>query len=182
MFIGLGIAMICIFTFMFLNHGKEDSVPPALNVQVDTFLYAKRLLDSDIKDSVRKGYDAMLSLVNKGKDSAKLEIGLTNYVDEKLLSNSLLIRRKHLEMGNKNIEEQLDLAESCLTTIKDSTVLCPEMYYILGAVYYEKNKLGNAKDAFEEGLKLLKKGCSVSHGYNDSLRFRLEANIRKLKN
>ena len=73
---------------------------------------------------------------------------------------------------------------SNVTTITDPEAVCPEIYYILGMVYYNqrtKESAIKAMEAFNKSLELLNNGFPVSHGYHaDDLRERQEANINNI--
>lgn len=178
-----GIAVLLCWMTYFISLPKPEEIPP---IPIDEFPHAKALLDSGIKDSVRLGYNQMLTLAKNGDDRAKIEIGITNFAfsdgSKEFRTDSILIRRTYLGMKD-NSKEELNMTESCLTTINDSSAIYPEMHYILGMVYGGKEEYQKAQKEFENGLELLGKGYNVSHGYNaDDLRKRLKENIEKIKN
>lgn len=150
------------------------------------FAEALALLDSNIADSVRTGFDVMLALADAGDDRAKQEVGITYFASmhptKDLRSTQILLRRKNLGLKDRNPQE-LSNTIKYLSSIQDTSLITPEAYYILGFTYFDKDQnVSAALHAFQQALNLLDSGRSVSHGYNIvDLRKRLESNIRKLE-
>ena len=84
-------------------------------IPIDKFEYALNLLDSQIADSVKLGYDKMKILADNGNDKAKIEIGFTSYANE---HHSIVSQRRSLL--NK-VEKKSDSTE-IETTINNQTV------------------------------------------------------------
>lgn len=195
--IGISVCLIGIFCVWYFTPKPTPEPAPLIETSpkpqtqhIDEFQQAKSMLNSNSKDSVQLGYDKMLALANNGNSYAQVEVGITNFAvipkndkTKEYRSDSILIRRKHLGMTDNNVTE-LDNAINHLTAITDSEAVCPEMYYILGMVYYNqrtKESTIKAMEAFNKSLELLNNGFPVSHGYYaDDLRERQEANINNI--
>ena len=147
----------------------------------DKFKYALNLLDSQIADSVRLGFNEMKILADNGNDKAKIEIGITSFANEK---NTIISRRRALlNKGNARLSSELDTTIKYLSSIKDESVITPEIYYILGGAYYYQGDKINALKNFEKALALLNLNNDAAHGYsNSTLKENLENNISVLKN
>ena len=147
----------------------------------DKFKYALNLLDSQIADSVRLGFNEMKILADNGNDKAKIEIGITSFANEK---NSIISQRRALlNKGNARLSSELDTTIKYLSSIKDESVITPEIYYILGGAYYYQGDKINALKNFEKALALLNLNNDAAHGYsNSTLKENLENNISVLKN
>lgn len=147
----------------------------------DKFKYALNLLDSQIADSVRLGFNEMKILADNGNDKAKIEIGITSFANEKNIIISQ--RRALLNKGNARLSSELDTTIKYLSSIKDESVITPEIYYILGGAYYYQGDKINALKNFEKALALLNLNNDAAHGYsNSTLKENLENNISVLKN
>ena len=147
----------------------------------DKFKYALNLLDSQIADSVKLGFNEMKILADNGNDKAKIEIGITSFANEK---NTIISQRRALlNKGNARLSSELDTTIKYLSSIKDESVITPEIYYILGGAYYYQGDKINALKNFEKALALLNLNNDAAHGYsNSTLKENLENNISVLKN
>jgi serine/threonine protein kinase len=148
---------------------------------IDKFEYALNLLDSQIADSVKLGFDEMKILADNGNDKAKIEIGITSFANEK---NTIISQRRALlNKGNTRLSSELDATIKYLSSINDESVITPEVYYILGGAYFYQGDRVNALKNFEKALALLNLNNDASHGYSNSkLKKNLEDNISVLKN
>ena len=148
---------------------------------IDKFEYALNLLDSQIADSVKLGFDEMKILADNGNDKAKIEIGITSFANEK---NTIISQRRALlNKGNTRLSSELDVTIKYLSSINDESVITPEVYYILGGAYFYQGDKVNALKNFEKALALLNLNNDASHGYSNSvLKENLEYNISVLKN
>lgn len=193
------LGILCIWYFILPEPTPEPTPSPQPVIEtspqpqiqhVDEFQQAKSMLNSNSKDSVQLGYDKMLALANNGNSYAQVEIGITNFAvipkndkTKEYRSDSILTRRKHLGMIDNDATELANVI-NYLTTITDPEAVCPEIYYILGMVYYNqrtKESAIKAMEAFNKSLELLNNGFPVSHGYHaDDLRERQEANINNI--
>lgn len=173
-------ALIC-FVTLFIGAGVWYYMKPHPPIPTDKFEYALNLLDSHIADSVKIGYSEMKILADNGNDKAKIEVGITNFanVNNKIISQ----RRLLLEKNNERNSSELKTTISYLSSIKDESVITPEVYYILGGAYYYQGNKENALKYFEKALALLNLNNDAEHGYNNStLKDNLETNISVLKN
>lgn len=188
------VGILCVWNFI-----PEPTPTPVPSIEIppkpqtphiDEFQQAKSMLNSNSKDSVQMGYNKMLALANNGNNYAQIEVGITNFAvipkndkTKEYRSDSILTRRKHLGMTDNNETEHNNVI-NYLTTITDSKAICPEMYYILGMVYFNqrtKESAIKAMEAFNKSLELLNNGIPVSHGYHaDDLRERQETNINNI--
>lgn len=148
---------------------------------IDKFQYALNLLDSQIADSVKLGFNEMRALADKGNDKAKVEIGITSFANE---NNSIISQRRLLlDKGNERVAAELNTTIEYLSSINDESVITPEVYYILGGAYYYNGDTENALVNFEKALALLNLNKDAAHGYgNSQLKENLEKNIIVLKN
>lgn len=149
-------------------------------IPTDKFKRALNLLDSQIADSVKLGFNEMKILADNGNDKAKIEIGITNFANE----NNVIIsqRRALLNKENSRLSSELDTTIKYLSSIKDESVITPEIYYILGGAYYCQGDSVNALKNFEKALALLNLNYDAAHGYsNSTLKNNLENNISALK-
>lgn len=149
-------------------------------IPIDKFEYALNLLDSQIADSVKLGFDKMKILADNGNDKAKIEIGITSLANE---NNTIISKRRTLlNKGNTSLPSELDATIKYLSSINDESVITPEVYYILGAAYFYQVDSVNALKNFEKALALLNLNNDASHGYSNSvLKENLEYNIGLLK-
>lgn len=173
-------ALIC-FVALFIGVGVWFCMKPHPSTPTDKFEYALNLLDSHIADSVRVGYSEMKTLADNGNDKARIEVGITNFANKnnKIISQ----RRSLLEKNNEINTSELNTTISYLSSIKDESVITPEVYYILGGAYYYQGNKENALRYFEKALALLNLNNDAAHGYNNStLKENLENNISALKN
>lgn len=173
-------ALIC-FVALFIGIGGWFCMKPHPSTPTDKFEYALNLLDSRIADSVRIGYSEMKTLADNGNDKARIEVGITNFANEnnKIISQ----RRSLLEKNNERNTSELNITISYLSSIKDESVITPEVYYILGLAYYFEDESDDALRNFEKALALLNLNKNATHGYNNgTLKEALEENIRRLKN
>lgn len=149
----------------------------------DEFLKAKELLDSDMTDSVKNGFERMLALAAKGDCRAMTEVGITYFSllkpDKEYRTENILLRRKHLGMTD-NSSDELSKSIQYLSAVTDSTAMFPECYYFLGLSYYEQKQINAALNSFITGVGLINKGYEVAHGYNAVvLKQWLENNIKQ---
>lgn len=150
-------------------------------ISIDKFEYALNLLDSQIADSVKLGFDEMKILADNGNDKAKIEIGITSFATDK--STIISQRRALLNKGNTIPSSELDATIKYLSSINDESVITPEVYHILGGAYFYQGDSVNALTNFEKALALLNLNNDASHGYSNSeLKKYLEDNISLLKN
>lgn len=152
-------------------------------VDADTltdFEYALGLLDSADGESVRSGFKKMKALADNGDDKAKVEIGITLFGNE---NNEIVSRRRSLlGKSKKSVPAELKETIKYLTLISDDTVITPDVYYILGAAYYQSNDDFNALSCWEKALALLNLNIDAVHGYdNGALKSNLEHNIDALR-
>ena len=111
-------------------------------IPIDKFEYALNLLDSQIADSVKLGFDEMKILADNGNDKAKIEIGITSFANEK---NTIISQRRALlNKGNTRLSSELDVTIKYLSSINDESVITPEVYYILGGAYFYQGDRVNA--------------------------------------
>lgn len=150
-------------------------------IPIDKFEYALNLLDSQIADSVRLGFDEMKILADNGNDKAKIEIGFTSYANE---YNSIVSQRRALlnKRENKSNSTEIETAIKYLSSINDESVITPEVYYILGFAYLDQGDNINALKNWEKALALLNLNKNAGHGFsNSTLKDNLEENISFLK-
>lgn len=150
-------------------------------IPIDKFEYALNLLDSQIADSVRLGFDEMKILADNGNDKAKIEIGFTSYANE---YNSIVSQRRALlnKRENKSNSTEIETAIKYLSSINDESVITPEVYYILGFAYLDQGDNINALKNWEKALALLNLNKDAGHGFsNSTLKDNLEENISFLK-
>ena len=150
----------------------------------DEFLQAKELLDSDIIDSVKIGFERMQGLAAKGDCRAMTEVGITYFSiikpEKEYRTENILLRRKHLGMTDNNLDE-LSKSMHYLSAVTDPTAMYPESYYLLGLSYYEQQQIDAALNAFKKGVELINKGAEVAHGYDAVvLKQSLENNVKQL--
>ena len=165
--------VIGIGVWRYLNDGEISERP------VD-FEYALKLLDSNVADSVKSGFDEMKMLADKGDDNAKIEIGITYFANE----NNKIVSRRRLLLGKSNDRDSVELKKAVkyLSNINDASMVTPEVYHILGMAYHFLNDRVNALKSFEKALALLNLNKKASHGYDsDMLKKNLEYNISVLK-
>lgn len=151
-------------------------------IPIDKFEYALNLLDSQIADSVKLGYDKMKILADNGNDKAKIEIGFTSYANE---YHSIVSQRRSLlnKVVNKRDSTEIETTIKYLSSINDESVITPEVYFILGCAYCEQDDNTNALKNWERALGLLNLSKDAGHGFSNSeLKECLEYNISLLKN
>lgn len=151
-------------------------------IPIDKFEYALNLLDSQIADSVKLGYDKMKILADNGNDKAKIEIGFTSYANE---YHSIVSQRRSLlnKVENKSDSTEIETTIKYLSSINDESVITPEVYFILGCAYCEQDDNTNALKNWERALGLLNLSKDAGHGFSNSeLKECLEYNISLLKN
>ena len=105
---------------------------------------------------------------------------MNNFANE----NNVIIsqRRALLNKENSRLSSELDTTIKYLSSIKDESVITPEIYYILGGAYYCQGDSVNALKNFEKALALLNLNYDAAHGYsNSTLKNNLENNISALK-
>lgn len=149
-------------------------------ITIDKFEYTLNLLDSHEADSVKLGYEEMKTLADNGNDKAKIEIGITSFANK----NNIIIsqRRALLNKGNTSLSSEWDTTIKYLSSIKDESVITPEVYHILGGAYFYKGDTINALKNFEKALALLNLNNDAAHGYSNSiLKENLEDNISVIK-
>lgn len=140
------------------------------------FVQALNLLDSNIPDSVKLGFNEMKQLADGGNDSAKIEIGVTHFAND---NNEIISHRRTL-LGKDNDRTSAELRHTVkyLSSINDKSIVTPDVYYILGAAYYLLNDEKNALKYFKSAKDLLNKDEDATHGYdNDALKRVLDNNI-----
>lgn len=148
---------------------------------VGQFEYALGLLDSADADSVRTGFDLMKGLADNGNDKAKVELGLTIFANG---NNEIVSRRRYLlqKSNTSSTPDELKEAIGYLSSISNDSVITPEVYYILGAAYFQNKDFESAIKIWEKALAFLHLNVNASHGYsNESLKKNLEENIGILK-
>ena len=171
-------------TWFYFAHNAESTnailSEPTLS---ERYKKALSLLDSNMENSVKLGFKQMQELANENYDSARVEVGITYFSGTK--SDILLQRRKHLNLSNDIDKFELNKVIEYLSKIQDTSVLTPEMYYILGAAYYTvdaENNILKALNSFERALRLLEQKVNSRHGYdNEELQKVLTENIELLK-
>ena len=171
-------------TWFYFAHNAESTnailSEPTLS---ERYKKALSLLDSNMENSVKLGFKQMQELANENYDSARVEVGITYFSGTK--SDMLLQRRKHLNLSNDIDKFELNKVIEYLSKIQDTSVLTPEMYYILGAAYYTvdaENNILKALNSFERALRLLEQKVNSRHGYdNEELQKVLTENIELLK-
>lgn len=171
--------MTTIATFGIWKYSEKNT--PLSPLSVDQFEYALGLLDSSNADSVRSGFDLMKSLADNGNDKAKVELGLTIFANK---NNDIVSQRRHLlqKSSTSNTPDELKGTIEYLSSIDNDSVITPEVYYILGAAYFQSKDYENAIKIWERSLALLNLNTNASHGYsNESLKKNLEENISILK-
>jgi tetratricopeptide (TPR) repeat protein len=150
-------------------------------IPIDKFEYALNLLDSQIADSVRLGFDEMKILADNGNDKAKIEIGFTSYANE---HNSIVSQRRALlnKRENERDSTEIETTIKYLSSINDESVITPEVYYILGFAYHDQGDTISALKNWEKALALLNLNKDAGHGFsNSTLKECLEDNIDVLK-
>ena len=168
---------ICILGRFLMNRPNEDSN----DAVADKFESALELLNSNVADSVKLGFNEMKILAEQGDDRARVEMGITSFAnkDNVLISQ----RRSLLNKGDEWSYAELATTIKYLSSIDDESVITPEVYHILGGAYFYSDDRENALKCFEKALALVNLNYAASHGYNnDSLKFKLENNITFLKN
>ena len=158
-------------------------IPIPVPVVKDEFLQAKDLLDSDIVDSVKIGFETMQGLAAKGDCRAMTEVGITYFSivkpEKEYRTESILLRRKHLGMTDNSLDE-LSKSMQYLSAVTDTTAMYPESYYLLGLSCYEQKQFDAALNAFKTGVELINKGYEVAHGYDAVvLKQSLENNVKQ---
>lgn len=168
--------MTAIVVFGVWEYFEKDT-----SIFVDQFEYALDLLDSSNADSVRSGFDLMKSLADDGNDKAKVELGLTIFANK---NNDIVSRRRHLlqKINTNSTPDELKRTIGYLSSIDNDSVITPEVYYILGAAYFQNKDFESAIKIWEKSLALLNLNVNALHGYsNESLKKNLEENISILK-
>ena len=141
-------------------------------------------LNSSVADSVKVGFNRMLKLAGQGNDRAKIEVGLTYFslFPESTDIRSSLIRQRRTQLGlKKNSSAELQKSFNFVSSVKDASLLTPEVYYLLGvAGYYGEGDTQNVLRNFQKALQLIEAdSTSVAHGYESTdLRKRLQINIK----
>lgn len=158
-----------------------DYIKPPIKPEINKFEYALNLLDSNVADSAKLGFNEMKTLADNGNDKAKIEIGITYFANEK--NEIVSQRRLLLSKENDRIPAELKATINYLSSINDESIITPEVYYILGAAYYYIDDSANALRNFEKALALLNLNNNAAHGYSNSiLKENLENNISILRN
>lgn len=160
------------------------SLPPVSTTR-DKFNHALALLDSDITDSVKVGFERMKELASENYDSAKVEIGITYFTYESN-SRSFKIRNRRALLGLVDSDScEADSVIHYLSKIHDAS---PEVNFVLGYTYaskdvYNKNGgLDNAISCLEEALLDIHHNKIVGHGYiADSLKNMISTNLKTIK-
>lgn len=134
------------------DQNPDPGLLPPTPQYVDTrdadFKNALALLNSIDKDSVNKGWEQMKDLAdNQNYAKARMEVGLTYFIDEKVEIASVSKRRSKLNLGTESKKESL----KNLTSVKDSGWISGEALAALGILKfrYELNQ--------EEADRLLQK-------------------------
>lgn len=172
--------LIICFVALIIGAGVWYRVKPH-PMQIDEFEYALNLLDSQIADSVKLGFDKMKILADNGNDKAKIEIGFTSYANDR---HSIVSQRRSLlnKAENKSDSTEIETTIKYLSSINDESVITPEVYYILGAAYYDQDDKTNALKNLEKALVLLNLSKDAGHDFSYSeLKEGLEESISNLK-
>lgn len=149
--------------------GGQDGPPyvPLEERTVDKYEYAFNLLSSQHRDSVQLGFNEMRLLADNGCDQAKIEVGMTLFPND---SNPIFSQRREL-LGLKNTIDSVARMKEIigyLSSIEDSTIATPDIYYILGGAYFysstDKQDRQKALDNFKKASELLK-DMDPTHGY-----------------
>ena len=173
--------MICIGFYMLWPF---YSIPPVPSMR-DKFNHALVLLDSDLADSVKVGFERMKELAFENYDSAKVEVGIT-YFTYNSNSRSFKIRNRRALLGlTDNDSCEADSVIRYLSKIQDAS---PEVYFVLGYTYasedvYNKNGgLDEAINCLEKAQLDINRNKIVGHGYiADSLKNMINANLDIIK-
>lgn len=161
------------------NGAESVFVEKTVKSQGERFSYALSLLDSNIPDSVKFGFEQMEKLANENYDSAKVELGITYFSSSQ--SSQINKRRINLNLDNGK-QYSADKMIFYLTSVHDESILTPEVYYILGAAYLWCEDYSSTLHFFEIALNELDEGVKVSHGYDsDDLKKNIEENIDIVK-
>ncbi|WP_106830249.1 serine/threonine protein kinase [Parabacteroides pacaensis] len=173
--------MIGIGVWTYLNN--ESQPAPIAPTQRDRYNSALSLLNSNITDSVKLGFEKMTALAEEDYDSAKIEVGITYFAGTK--SDLILQRRKNLGLNSSSINP-LELVKTIkyISSVKDESVLTPEIHYILGSAYYstDNQNIIPVISSFKIALDSLDAGKEASHGYDSKkLQEVLKYNIEQLK-
>lgn len=172
--------LIACFVALTIGAGVWNWIRPR-PILTDKFKYALNLLDSQIADSVKLGFDEMKILADKGNDKAKIEIGFTSYANE---DNFIVSQRRTLlnKGESKSNSTEIDTTIKYLSSINDESIITPEVYYILGFAYLDRDDKTNALKNWEKALALLNLNKDAGHGFNNrTLKENLEDNISYLK-
>lgn len=172
---------ICTGVYLLWPFNSFPSVPTTR----DKFNHALALLDSDITDSVKVGFERMKELASEDYDSAKVEIGITYFTYESN-SRSFKIRNRRSLLGlTDNDSCEADSVIRYLSKIKDAS---PEVNFVLGYTYASKdayNKNGGLDDAIsclEKAQLDIHHNKIVGHGYiADSLNNMISTNLKIIK-
>lgn len=179
---------ICVYYLANTYLTQPAPIPTVGEVTIqDRFDIALRLLDSEQRDSVTKGFALMKRLAAENFDDAKIEIGLTYNpypvsVSNDARSTEIINRRKLLGLIDQSEQE----ADSVIKYLSSSVNLPPEALYVLGMTQYEitsdENKAKNAAlSHFYQAKDLLERNVSAGHGYNsEELSKKLSNNIKAL--
>ncbi len=155
---------------------------PTIPDETCRFQDALDKLDSDNPDSVRVGFEQLKVMADNGNDTAKVEIGITYFSNP---NNKTITQRRSLlgkDTGENRQPVELGLVIKYISSIEDTNVISPEVYFILGCAYYFRHDNSNALNSFEKSLALLNLNVNASHGYNTTeLKTILENNIELLK-
>ncbi len=168
--------------YKYINYiNEKEIVVPPLPVpnERQQFNDALSLLDSNNPDSVKEGFKQMEKLANAGYDSAKVEMGITylSGTENIIIKN----RRQHLNISNDRSYSASEIIKY-LTSIKDNSIMGPEIHYILGIAYYWNDNREASLSSFQTALDLINTGSMASHKFKtDDLEKSIKNNIRKIK-
>lgn len=183
-FAAVAIMIIAVVSWIFMSKSTTDIDPIAQYSVRDRFNSSLLLLNDSNPDSIRTGFAMMEQLATvENYDSAKIELGITYFPYLKgdnmsdTLSNLILRRRNYLNLGSDND------ADSVIKYLRQPTNLPPEALYLLGCVYFEREKdERKALSMFLQSKEALEKNVEVGHGYDgNSLKEILIANISTLQ-
>lgn len=153
-------------------------IPMIVESPEQQYQHALSQLDSNIPDSIKKGFDNMKELANSGFDKAKIEIGITylSGSNNPIISN----RREILKLNNNEIYSAENIIKE-LSSIKDKSLFAPEVYYILGIAYYWSGDKVLAIESFQSALNQINNGTHALHGFDtNNLKNVLQKNLTTL--
>ena len=112
-------------------------------------------LNSNDLAKVRAGWKAMQQLAkNDNFADAKREIGVTMFVDHKVMLSSKISLRRNL-LGLSSSQSQAE-SRKILSEIQNDSVMTGEALFALGISYYRNSEWANAKEALKSALPKLR--------------------------